>query len=72
MAEAGVELTEEQVASLNRENPQFRERHVESGRPRELLCQDTFYVGRLKGIGKVYLHAVIDSFSSYGFGFLHT
>ena len=33
--------------------------------------QDTFFVGNLKGIGKVYLHAVVDSFSSYAFGFLH-
>lgn len=72
VAEAGVALSEEQVAFLEKQNPQFRERHVEASRPGELLCQDTFYVGRLKGVGKVYLHAVVDAFSSYGFGFLHT
>lgn len=72
VAEQGVELSAEQVRFLEEQNPQFRERHVESSRPGELLCQDTFYVGRLKGVGKVYLHAVIDSYSSYGFGFLHT
>ena len=71
-AERGVELTTEQVRFLERQNPVWRERHVESSRPGELLCQDTFFVGRLKGVGKVYLHAVVDTFGSMGFGFLHT
>jgi transposase InsO family protein len=44
---------------------------VESGRPGELLSADTFMVGTLKGIGRVYLHAVVDTFGSYAFGFLH-
>ena len=26
---------------------------------------------RLKGVGKVYLHAVVDTYGSYAFGFLH-
>jgi transposase InsO family protein len=39
--------------------------------PGELLCADTFFVGSLKGVGKVYLHAVVDTFGSYAFGFLH-
>jgi len=60
------------VGFLERQNPQFRERHVGSGRPGEFLCQDTFYVGRLKGVGEVYLHAAVDAYGSYGFGFLHT
>lgn len=71
-AEEKIELTGEQAAFIEKQNPQFRERHVESSRPGEVLNQDTFYVGRLKGVGKVYLHAVVDSFSSYAFGFLHT
>jgi len=56
---------------LEKQNPQFRERHVKSSKPGELLNQDTFYVGRLKGVGKVYLHAVVDTYSSYAFGLLH-
>jgi len=71
-AEEEIELSGEQVAFIEKQNPQFRERHVESGKPGELLNQDTFYVGRLKGVGKVYLHAVVDTFSSHAFGFLHT
>lgn len=67
-----IELTGEQVAFIEKQNPCFRERHVESSRPGELLSQDTFYVGRLKGVGKVYLHGVVDTYGSYAFGFLHT
>jgi transposase InsO family protein len=65
-----IELTPDQVRWIEKANPAFRERHVESSRPGELLCQDTFYVGRLKGVGKVYLQAVVDTFGSYAFGFL--
>jgi hypothetical protein len=45
---------------------------VESSRPGELLCQDTFFVGHLKGVGKVYLQAVVDTSGSYAFGQLAT
>ncbi len=71
-AKEKIELTKEQIAFIEKQNPVFKERHVESSRPGELLSQDTFYVGRLKGMGKVYLHAVVDTYGSYAFGFLHT
>ena len=35
------------------------------------MLADTFFVGSLKGEGKVYLHAVVDTCGSYAFGFLH-
>ena len=70
-AEQAIELSPEQAAFLEKLNPCFKERHVESGRPGELLSADTFMVGTLKGIGRVYLHAVVDTFGSYAFGFLH-
>lgn len=70
--EARIELTPEQIQAIEKANPVFRERHVESARPGELLSADTFLVGHFKGIGKVYLHAVVDTYGSYGFGFLHT
>lgn len=70
-AEQKIELSAEQVAFIEKQNPCFRERHVESTRPGELLNQDTFFVGHLKGVGKVYLHAVVDTYSSFAFGFLH-
>src|SRR5512141_2248460 len=67
-----VELTEEQIRLLEKANPCFRERHVESPYPGYLLCQDTFMVGSLKGIGRVYLQAVVDTYGSYAFGKLYT
>lgn len=66
-----IEITAEQAAFLEKLNPCFRERHVESSAPGELLSADTFFVGSLKGVGKVYLHAVVDTYGSYAFGFLH-
>lgn len=68
----GLELTPAQVEMIEKSNPCFAERHVESSRPGELLCQDTFYVGQMKGVGKVYLHSLVDTYGSYAFGFLHT
>lgn len=70
--ETPMELTGAQIAYIEKQNPCFRERHVESGAPGELLSQDTFFVGVLKGVGKVYLHAVVDTFGSTAFGLLHT
>ena len=58
-AQKAIELTPEQVAQIEKYNPCFRERHVESSRPGELLSQDTFYVGTLKGVGRVYLHGIL-------------
>ena len=58
------------MAFIEKQNPCFRERHGESSRPGELLSQDTFFVGHLKGV-KVYVHDVVDTYSSFAFGFLH-
>lgn len=30
-----------------------RPRHIEAGQPEELVCLNTFYLGKLKGVGKV-------------------
>jgi transposase InsO family protein len=68
----GLKLSSEQVKWIEKMNPCFRERHVESKKAGELLCQDTFLVGTLKGIGKLYLQAVIDTHGSFAFGYLHT
>ncbi len=68
----GFKLTEQQIKLLEKANPEFAERHVKSEYPGYLLCQDTFYVGRLKGIGRIYLQAVVDTFGSVAFGKLYT
>jgi transposase InsO family protein len=66
-----IKLTAEQVKAIERANPVFKERHIESKKPGELLAQDTFYVGQFKGVGKVYMQAVVDTYGSYAFGYLH-
>jgi hypothetical protein len=53
-------LTDAQILLLDRHSPDFRCRHVESSAPGELLNQDTFYWGTLKGVGKVYVQVVVD------------
>lgn len=72
VASEPIDLSAEQITQIEKANPCFRERHVESSRPGELLCQDTFFVGHFKGVGKVYLHTVVDTYGSSAFGFLHT
>jgi len=57
---------------LEKANPCFRDRHLESLYPGYLLCQDTFQVGTLKAIGRVYLQAVVDTYGSFAFGKLYT
>jgi hypothetical protein len=60
-AERVIAITPEQAAFLAKLNLCFRERHVESAATGELLSADIFFVGFLKGVGKVYLHAVVDT-----------
>ena len=67
-----IELTEEQIRLIEKANPCFRERKVESVYPGYLLSQDTFMVGAIKGVGRVYLQAVVDTYGSYAFGKLYT
>lgn len=62
-----VRLTEAQIKLLEKHSANFRCRHIESSRPGELLNQDTFYWGTLKGVGKVYVQVVIDTFCSLAF-----
>jgi transposase InsO family protein len=41
-------------------------RHVMADEPGELVCLDTFYIGNLKGVGKVWQITACDAASSYG------
>jgi len=45
---------------------QAKHRHVQALYPGQIWGQDTFLVGRLKGIGKVYHHLAVDLASSFG------
>jgi len=71
-AERKLKLTDEQVRLLERFSPEFRERHIETRHTGELVAVDTFFVGHLKGVGKVYLQTVVDCYSRYAWGRLYT
>jgi transposase InsO family protein len=42
-----------------------RSRHVAAEEPGELVCLDTFYIGKLKGVGKLWQITACDAASSY-------
>lgn len=46
--------------------------HVEATRPGELVCLDTFYVGNLKGVGKVWQYTACDAACSFAVAWLAT
>lgn len=65
-------LSETQIRLLERHSVEFRCRHIETSRPGELLNQDTFYWGTLKGVGKVYVQVILDVFCSIAFAKVYT
>src|SRR5499427_4219554 len=73
VAQDGGILTESQLVALERAKLD-KEAHGEfdSEHPGYCLAQDTFYVGTLKGVGRVYQQTVIDTYSKLGFAKLYT
>lgn len=67
-----IKLSDEQIRLLERFSPEFRERHIETNYTGELVAVDTFMVGTLKGVGRVYLQSAIDCHSRYAWGRLYT
>ena len=73
VAQDGGMLTESQLVALEKAKLD-KEAHGEfdSEHPGYCLAQDTFYVGTLKGVGRVYQQTVIDTYSKIGFAKLYT
>lgn len=72
-AEEGNILTESQVNALEKakeEKEAYGE--IETFHPGYLLGQDTFYVGWIKGIGKIFQQTGVDTYSNVGFAKLYT
>ena len=71
-AQGGI-LTERQLRLLHKHRGRTAdpEQHVEAPYPGYLLCQDTYFVGTIKGIGKIYMQSVIDAHCSLGFAKLY-
>jgi transposase InsO family protein len=66
-------LTESQVKALE-DAKEEREAHgeVESPHPGFLVGQDTFYVGTIKGVGRIYQQTAIDTHANIGFAKVYT
>jgi transposase InsO family protein len=73
VAQEGRLLTEAQLAALDRVQLE-KEAHGEfdSECPGYCGAQDTFYVGTLKGVGRIYQQTCIDTYSKVGFAKLYT
>jgi len=64
MAQEGIVLTESQLQALEKKK-QINEAlgEIETEHPGYLGSQDTYYVGTIKGIGKIYQQTYIDTYS---------
>jgi len=73
MAQEGVILTETQLAALEKAQ-RDKESHgeFESECPGYCAGQDTFYVGTMKGVGRIYQQTLIDTYSKVAFAKLYT
>lgn len=72
VAQDGGVLTEEQVVALEKAKLE-KEAHgqIETEHPGYLVAQDTFYVGTIKGVGRIYQQTVIDTYSRVAFAKLY-
>ncbi|HMK64822.1 MAG TPA: IS481 family transposase [Thermodesulfobacteriota bacterium] len=73
-AQEGIVYTEAQLVALESAKKE-RESHpdeIETHHPGYLVSQDTFYVGYLKGVGRIYQQTVIDTYSSVTFAKVYT
>jgi transposase InsO family protein len=72
MAEERLILTEAQLAALEKAKTE-KEAHgeFESEHPGYCGAQDTFYVGNLKGVGRIYQQTFIDTYTKVAFAKLY-
>ena len=73
VAEEGCVLTEAQVAALERKREEQLEcGEIETAHPGYLGSQDTFYVGNMKGVGRIYQQTFVDTYAKVAFAKLYT
>lgn len=72
-AQAGLVLTEAQVVALERKREDdLACGEIETAHPGYLGSQDTFYVGTLKGVGRIYQQTFVDTYSKWAAAKLYT
>jgi len=73
-AKEGIVYTEEQIIALERRRQEREESldEIVTEHPGYLVAQDTYYVGYLKGVGRIYQQTSMDTFSSLAFAKLYT
>lgn len=73
VAQDGIILTEGQLAALEKAKS-TREAHgeIESEHPGYLGSQDTYYVGTIKGVGRIYQQTFVDTYARVAFAKLYT
>jgi transposase InsO family protein len=73
MAKESLILTESQIQALERKKQEDEAcGEIETAHPGYLGAQDTFYVGTLKGVGRIYQQTFIDTYAKVGFAKLYT
>lgn len=73
VAEEGIILTDAQIAALEKKKlDDEASGEIETHHPGYLGSQDTFYVGNLKGVGRIYQQTFIDTYSKVAFAKLYT
>lgn len=73
VAETGKVLTEAQVSALEKkQDDDIAHGEVETAHPGCLGSQDTFYVGTIKGVGRIYQQTFVDTCSKWAQAKLYT
>jgi len=73
IAETGEVLTEAQVRALEKkQDDDVAHGEIETAHPGYLGSQDTFYVGTIKGVGRIYQQTFVDTYSKWAAAKLYT
>ena len=73
VAQTGEVLTEAQVIALEKkQEDDVAHGEIETAHPGYLGSQDTFYVGTIKGVGRIYQQTFVDTYSKWATAKLYT
>ena len=66
---SGEIVTESEIDTARQRS---KSRHIQADDPGELVCIDTFYIGCLKGVGRIYQLTACDAATSFAWAKLYT